>query len=589
VHNTTRAHAGAIVAKLSDEVGTEEGIFEFRVPGTGTYSPSTSGRTYGTLILSSGTTDERLYTIIGASILTVRGDLIIEDNAKLQSSMSGEILIKNDLIIKETGAVVFTCDELQSVWPKVTVEGAIINEAGIAGLVIEHGGSLIHNTDGVPATIELEIAGASGWGPGHAATDWYFVSSPVTNQSIGGTWTPGGSGYDFYAWNEADVAAPWLNQKNPDNSLLFESFNEGRGYLVAYEAGGTKLFSGNMNTVTYTPGLSYNSGSGGFGKWAYEAGYNLMGNPYPSGYHWKGADYPVLASNFAAIYIASLSDYIYVEDGVIHPTEGFFVRADAQGDLTYNPANRVHHDPAAAPAARNQQGVTKNSAADALVLVFGNDERRDNTTLRLMESASLESDRRDAFKFFSLAANMPQVFTQSSDGQRLAVNSIPEAEEELVVPVGLRIPETGTYFISLDDASGQFAGMDIYLYDRETETEALLSDVQTYHFEATATGDDLGVPRFEIRFKSIGDATNVYDPEAVMARIYAYDNTLVVRFGDTAATSVVELYDLSGRLLMQQSTDNASEFRRVLDLQPGVYVVRVSDNNKTQTERVFIQ
>ncbi len=52
IHNTLRAHAD-MVARLSTSMGTELGIFEFDIPSSSPQNISISGRSYGTLRLSS--------------------------------------------------------------------------------------------------------------------------------------------------------------------------------------------------------------------------------------------------------------------------------------------------------------------------------------------------------------------------------------------------------------------------------------------------------------------------------------------------------------------------------------------------------
>jgi hypothetical protein len=172
-------------------------------------------------------------------------------------------------------------------------------------------------------------------------------------------------------------------------------------------------------------------------------------------------------------------------------------------------------------------------------------------------------DSHDAHKLFSFSAEVPQLYSKTSDGVRVAINAVPEVSEESVFPVGLRVPETGTYAISLEEVGGQFTRTDIYLYDSETDTEVLLSQAGRYDFDAEASGDDLGEPRFRIGFKTFQDATNIHNPGSIMARIYTFDNTLVIEFPEAAAHRQVGVYDLGGRTILRQST------RKCICVSPG--------------------
>lgn len=417
---------------------------------------------------------------------------------------------------------------------------------------------------------------------------WEMISSPVSGMTIlGSDFAPDDdplpSNFDFYYFNEA-ASLPWINLRAADGSVnqdFDETFAEGKGYLVAYFedtfAANPFSFIGEMNTGDVDVALNHNQIESN--DWA---GWNLVGNPYPSGYDWVGHVYDdVLANDYAYIYNPGAEQYEGLDDVVIAPNQGFFVLAkEGAGTLTFLDVGRKSYFP---PVVKSE------TQPESLVLRFGNDERNSPATIRIDEGSEFGTDRRDAFKLFSLVEEMPELFTKTSDGDRLSINSVPELDTDMVFPVGLKVPANGTYFISLNEASGQFAGLDVYLYDSVTETEVLLSDVQTYTFQAQGNLDNIGEPRFQLGFKSIGETTGINDPAASYARIFSYNNTLVVEFNQTVASGVIEVFDLSGRMLLQQKLEQTPRFSRALDLMPGVYVVRVSDNNKTQTERVFIQ
>jgi hypothetical protein len=87
VHNTTRANT-ALVSQLSTAAGTENGVFEFDVSGTGSYAISASGRTFGSLVLTR-TAGPAIYTASGGSALTIRGNFTINSGVTFNNSMTG--------------------------------------------------------------------------------------------------------------------------------------------------------------------------------------------------------------------------------------------------------------------------------------------------------------------------------------------------------------------------------------------------------------------------------------------------------------------------------------------------------------------
>ncbi|MBK6344315.1 MAG: hypothetical protein IPF68_00005, partial [Bacteroidales bacterium] len=157
----------------------------------------------------------------------------------------------------------------------LTVAGTLSNSGSLNIKSTATGtGSLIHNTAGVSANVERYIAAAE-WTTG---TDgWHLLSSPVAAQSISGDWTPSGTGndYDMYIFDETKVNEYWLNQKVPANNIT--SFLTGKGYLVAYEQSGIRLFTGTLNSSDVTLSSLSNSGIAS----AYP-GWHLVGNPFAS-------------------------------------------------------------------------------------------------------------------------------------------------------------------------------------------------------------------------------------------------------------------------------------------------------------------
>jgi hypothetical protein len=84
IHNTQRPHTDFLVSRLSTAPGTENGIFEFDVPSTASYTISVSNRNYGHLILSANAAGgSKTYSGSGVNRFMIRGDLEINTNAVL--------------------------------------------------------------------------------------------------------------------------------------------------------------------------------------------------------------------------------------------------------------------------------------------------------------------------------------------------------------------------------------------------------------------------------------------------------------------------------------------------------------------------
>jgi len=102
IHNTRASHAGNISQVLSRMPGTENGSFEFDVPG-GAYTTSITNRVYGNLILSataSGGTQS--YNSIAANPCSIRGDLQINDGVIFNIDLTNTFTINRDLLMKNS-------------------------------------------------------------------------------------------------------------------------------------------------------------------------------------------------------------------------------------------------------------------------------------------------------------------------------------------------------------------------------------------------------------------------------------------------------------------------------------------------------
>lgn len=145
IHSTVRSHA-ALVAVLSKIAGTEQGIFEFDIPGTAGYTPSASGRTYGTMVLSATASGgARSYTSTGSQNLTIRGDFIIGSGVNYSLSFTGSIIIKGNYI--QNGGMFNLASQADN--PLIA----------IAGNLTQNSGTITETQNGLPV---IELNGIAG-------------------------------------------------------------------------------------------------------------------------------------------------------------------------------------------------------------------------------------------------------------------------------------------------------------------------------------------------------------------------------------------------------------------------------------------
>lgn len=544
-------------------------------------------------------TFQGVYTITVNDVLSGTGSLIKEGSSSLiltdintysgSTTVSAGTLelqgsIASSAVTVNSGATLKINGTDVTVASLTVVEGGVVNiEAGksltVTGALSNSGtltiksdasgtGSLKHNSASVSATMQRYMTGTS--------ESWHLISSPVASQSITGDWTPSGgypdlTGYDFYAYDEP--TATWFNQKVGGNNIT--TFSAAKGYLVSYQAvNPTKEFSGNLNNGDVAISVS-KTGTGDY------SGANLIGNPYPSGIDWNSAVRTLFADNFAYLYDQTYGSgaggYITVDGSTagayIAPNQGFSVivaAATTGADFTFTNSMRTH----------NGSFTKQVGSNDQISLKLSGDVYFDETVIRTSENAEYIRDRNDALKMFSFNANAPQLFSISTDNVNLSINTIPVVEENNSLGMGIIIPQDGDYKLSLETVSGIFSDKVIILEDHLSGIEYNLSQNEIYEFNAISGNDNT---RFTLHFGPVGINDQPTTP-AIQA--YVYGQQLKV-LGDGGVTQL-EIFDVQGRLLSSETINVTNGYSKTLNLQAGMYVVRLQNGAGVSSTKVII-
>jgi hypothetical protein len=451
----------------------------------------------------------------------------------------------------------------------LTVSGALTNTAGNPGLVVHSGGSLIHSSAGVTATVEREIPA---WGVPTVAHGWHMLSSPVAAQAIDPAFTSiTAANYDFYAWWEP--TSGWVNYKNTTISPTWGeangglNFNPGTGYFVEYAATGTKQFEGTLNKDDI--GLSNFAISGG----SY-SGWHLLGNPFTSALTW-GTDWSLNHINATAkIWEESTASYLDISTGGKIPAlNGFMVQVETgfggSNSLTIPTSARTH----------DVTAWYKSSDYPHIVLVANDPsgQTAQQTVIRFDEAATTGFDA--AFDSHFLPGYAP-LFYSVAGGENLSTNSLPEAGGTVHIPVSF-VKNDGTSFtIYAKTISGLFGP--VILNDLKTNISQDLTLNPDYSF-TSAAGDEPN--RFLVTFHSVGINEA---PTGKTFSIYTSGNNLYVTDITGKNQGIVYIYNLMGQLLSQQNIGgNVTKIN--INAPTGYYLVKVVTSEQAYTTKVFIK
>lgn len=429
-------------------------------------------------------------------------------------------------------------------------------------------GSVIYGASG-KAIVERYLSGG--------VNAWHMVCAPVNAMAIASSgWAPDAD-EDFYLWYEPNPGT-WVNYKNTSTEPTFETINgsgnfaAGKGYLVSYNtANPTNNFeSSALHAGNYSITLDKSNGK----SWDWNAGQNLIGNPYPSGLDWSLVNKSgIVTEIYAQVYNANNAGGAGYEpvNGPIASGQGFFVQAESNGAmLVLEPSQQVH----------TTTPIFMKNAEDKLVLRLTAGQYYDETKILLNGASADEHDFYDATKFFSFEPQVPQLYTLATDGWRLAINSMQAVTETTVIPLSIEVQESGSMNISLTETEGTFVGLDIILHDVLTNTMHKLSD-GPYYFLANA---DDNLDRFLLKFGVVG----IHDvPGNSELKAWMQNNLLYV-LNPNAPTASIELYNIQGQVILRKEIGQGLQDISV-NVATGTYLVIMRTEHAVAMKKLFIQ
>jgi hypothetical protein len=394
---------------------------------------------------------------------------------------------------------------------------------------------------------------------------------------------------------------------SPTAADLSDPLTVGRGYTVQIGNAEKVQFTGPLNNGNLTiGGLRRGAES--------EAGWQLVGNPYPAPLDWSSVSGSQLTGVDAAVYVfqsteayrgryTSFTNNVGAGNGLIATGQAFFVRASivgADASIALTNANRATTFDAfpkfqrLAAETRPMLRLSLASGRQAATVATAKDE----AFIYYEQGATAGYDGQfDAYKIANpsgyylgtaaqVPAGTPELGLSISGRAPLAATSASE-----VVPVWLSVP-AGSYSLtatSLVNFATMAGGTDVQLRDALTGTLTNLATTPSYSFEVAANAPSTG--RFSLLF---GTATPLATaPSAVLGQSLAtlYPNpattgevTLAVTglpadVRSVEATLVNALGQVMGRYTLAAAQGAVRSGLSTTGLAGGVYLVRLRAQN----------
>ena len=355
------------------------------------------------------------------------------------------------------------------------------------GSINQQWGMMLGNTDKVNIIGEL-----SEW----VLTEekrWYFLTLPFdtkvgdieAHSYAGGTTSYAVRYYDGAQRAATGTGSSWKNYEADDiipagTGFIFQTAKAAYSKFTAQDNASKQYILSNREFVK---ALEANPSGVNANK-----GWNLVGNPWQTYYNIHKLNFtaPITVWNADNRNYAAYS--IIDDDYAIKPLEAIFVQCpDEVNSISFPIDGRQLTD---VIESQNAARAATQSERRLIDVVLSDGELTDKTRFVMNPQALVDYElERDASKFFSMDAAMPQLYT-IEQGQPLAINERPEADG--TVKLGFRVAKDGQYTISAP--RNQFKN--IVLLDTETGLETDLSSTDGYAFSAQAGTCD---SRFQLR------------------------------------------------------------------------------------------
>lgn len=515
----------------------------------GTFTPQN-----GTVTFNGTTTQEvkggatTFYDLTLASGKT--GDLIFNNDGST-------ITVGNDLTINGGRLVVNPAKVLD-------VNGTFINNNGTSGLLLKSDDTgtaiLLHNTNGVAGTVQQYL---------HRANEYLYVSSPLTDATaaVFGVADPD----KLYYYN---AGSGWVRVTNTTDALT-----AGQGYAYKTDATKTVSFAGIINNGDVSPTVTYTGNN-----------KNLLGNPFPSAVDIEAVTLTNIQG--ATIYYkeggagdAGGSVYHYQKgtggDGARHiaPMQSFWVIAESSPVVTIpNSARTTHNDANFLKNTTNDQPPILTLTATAPATGY-----HDEISVVFNPTAAEGYDIMDANKMYG--DGTPELY-MLVDNKKLCINHYGKLEADVLIPVGIQTGKAGNYTFDITGIETFPCHTSIYLIDQESGQINNWIDLRTQNSYSFFSYPYHNHDRFALYFAPL--TTSEETPLQSAIRAFAYNKTIVVELPPTATQGRVEVLDVSGRSLLSRTAQTGLNTFE-MPHPAGIYIVKVTTNTETLTQRVMIE
>ncbi|MEI8272385.1 MAG: carbohydrate binding domain-containing protein [Paludibacter sp.] len=555
--------------------GLSNKAYSFTVTATNSTGTSATSAATNSATPNTGIVNVTSSTSVGPLALTSGSDVVVGSGALLTIDATTSV---NSLTIAPGGQVTNSSS--------LTASAMTINSDGTnsgTGTYIDNDGT---TTAVTTTTVNQTLTSARNW----------YISSPI---SVAKAQT----GYTFYSRDETNNA--WTTMTTGNGTSTGDALNIGQGY-IANLASGTATYSfsgGTLNTGTITTGLNGVPALTLTSTKAY-AGYNLVGNPYPSYLDWVAVS--AAATNVdASFWYRTKNGSVYEFDtynassGVgtnnatvitryIPPMQAFWVKVSSgtSGTLALTNAMRSHND---VSSNKFRTKAVNNANQSVLYLQVSNGVNSDEAIVLFNSNASNGLDAYDSQKMSNANSAIPEIYTTVAN-ESLVINGMNAIPYDTEIPLGFTTGQAGTNFcIKASQLSNFPSGTKLIFKDYQDSNNPIiadLSDGSSYIFSSGVSTNNTS--RFALIFKAPSIITGINPADSGSFWFSTNANGQIMLNGTPNAETSVAVYNAIGQRVAAQ---NLSSTIKVFDtrLVPGVYTIVLKSVGKTAKTKVIIK
>ena len=609
--NITRAAGTIAVANTLTNTGTlTQSGGDITVGGSLT-NGGTITHVGGTIAISGNLTNNATFTTVNAQ---GNGGTVLLGAGSTTSNILGSQAIRFWNLTVQAGGAQLSTSAGASMQRVLTLTGNFATQGNVFtiesnstgdALVVNSGGVVVGNT-----TVQRYINPSVNPGLGYR-----HYSAPVSNSNVADLMTTGftpviNPNYNTSATPTAEVPFPNVFGYDEQRVLLsnnLDSFDKGffspltlsdplvvgRGYTVNINYNQVVDFVGTLNNNAIMVGMTSQRNTNT------EAGWHLLGNPYPAPLNYSLVATADKVNLDGAIYVYSstsqyVGNYRVYNNGIGNPIvpmgQGFFARVAvgaASGSLTFRNSQRL-----TVPNATTFQRPAETRPLVQLTLQGAGSPLTDELYVYTQAGATASFDT--DFDALKLPNSTGLNLSSQALGQQLAIDGQPElGTAQRIVPLAVGVPAPGSYTLVATQLLN-LTNVPVYLRDRQTGALIDLTQQPSYSF-VVSNATALLTGRFEL----------VFSPQQVLATVPAALAQQVLVYPNPATSAVAielplslshqsvtaTLLDAVGRTVRTQvlPAGLASHTLLVNDLATGVYALRLNTEAGLLVRKLVIE